>query len=143
MFTHLYMTIKIQTHTANTGGKVIADLALDFWREGRKREEIKMNSRDLEIMISENISKNEKSGFWHSSLIDHHLIDHFIPFLPLELRHVRQCVLAEMYYLNKTLDAHLADKVARDMPFFPKIHRVFAEKGCKSVRQKLALYVDE
>lgn len=128
---------------SNTGGKVIADLALDFWREGRKREEIKMHSRDLEIMISESISKNEKSGFWHSSLIDHHLIDHFIPFLPLELKHVRQCVLAEMYYLNKTQDAHLADKVARDMPFFPKIHRVFAEKGCKSVRQKLALYVDE
>ncbi|XP_056306024.1 torsin-1A-like [Danio aesculapii] len=128
---------------SNTGGKVIADLALDFWREGRKREEIKMNSRDLEIMISESISKNEKSGFWHSSLIEHHLIDHYIPFLPLELRHVRQCVLTEMEHLNKTQDAHLADKVARDMPFFPKIHRVFAEKGCKSVRQKLALYVDE
>ncbi|XP_043086309.1 torsin-1A-like [Puntigrus tetrazona] len=127
---------------SNAGGNMIFNLALDFWREGRDRSEIKMNSNKLEIMISENI-KNEKNGFLHSSIIDHHLIDHYIPFLPLELKHVRQCVLAEMLHLNMTQDVDLADKVARDMPFSPKEERIFAVKGCRNVGQKLALHNDE
>ncbi|XP_077074846.1 torsin-1A-like [Siphateles boraxobius] len=128
---------------SNAGGNVIVDMALDFWREGKIREEISMNSNELETKISLNILNDKNSGFQHSSLIDHHLIDHYIPFLPLELKHVRQCVMAEMVHLNMTPDSDLADKVARDMPFFPEKERIFSVKGCKSVRQKLFLYCDE
>eukprot|EP00067_Danio_rerio_P051433 XP_684868.5 torsin-1A-like isoform X1 [Danio rerio] len=128
---------------SNAGGKVIADLALDFWREGKNREDLWMNSRELEIKISTNVYNDKNCGFLHTSIIDEHLIDHFIPFLPLELKHVRQCVLAEMKHLNITKDDELADEVARDMPYFPEEERIFAVKGCKSVRQKLVLHVDE
>uniref|UniRef100_A0A672NXZ8 Torsin family 1 like 3 n=1 Tax=Sinocyclocheilus grahami TaxID=75366 RepID=A0A672NXZ8_SINGR len=79
-------------------------------------------------------------GFSHSSLINKHLIDHYVPFLPLELKHVRQCVMAEMVHLNMTQDSDLADEVARDMPYYPEEERIYAFKGCKSVRQKLPLY---
>jgi len=82
-------------------------------------------------------------GFQHSSLIDHHLVDHYIPFLPLELKHVRQCVVAEMVDLKMAQDFDLADKVAREMPFFPEKEKIFSVKGCKSVRQKLFLYTDD
>ncbi len=51
-----------------------------------------------------------------------------------------QCVMAQMLYLNMAQDYDLADEVARDMPFFPEEERIFAVKGCKSVRQKLVLY---
>ncbi|KAK7129283.1 hypothetical protein R3I94_017482 [Phoxinus phoxinus] len=128
---------------SNAGGSVIVDMALDFWREGKNREEIRMNSNELETKISQNILNNKNSGFQHSSLIDHHLVDHYIPFLPLELKHVRQCVMAEMVHLNMTEDFDLADKVAREMPFFPEKEKIFSVKGCKSVRQKLFLYTDE
>ncbi|XP_048034898.1 torsin-1A-like [Megalobrama amblycephala] len=127
---------------SNAGGSLIADMALDFWIEGKDREELWMNSKELETKISQNIF-NDKGGFLHSSLIDHHLIDHYVPFLPLELKHVRQCVLAEMVHLNMKRDNDLADKVAREMPFYPEEEKIFAVKGCKSVRQKLALYDDE
>ncbi|CAM4676441.1 unnamed protein product [Leuciscus chuanchicus] len=128
---------------SNAGGNVIVETALDFWREGKTREEIRMNSKELETKISQNVLNDKNSGFQHSSLIDHHLVDHFIPFLPLELKHVRQCVLAEMVHLKMTEDTDLADKVARDMPFFPEKEKIFSVKGCKSVRQKLFLYSDE
>ncbi|XP_051515614.1 torsin-1A-like [Myxocyprinus asiaticus] len=128
---------------SNSEMNAITNLTLDFWREGRDREEIQITSRGLETQITQNIYNDEKGGFWHSSLIDQHLIDHFIPFLPLELKHVRQCVLSEMAHLNMTEDFDLADKVARDMPFFPPEEKIFAVKGCKSVRQKLALYADD
>ncbi|ROL52123.1 Torsin-1A [Anabarilius grahami] len=123
----------------NAGGQVISEVALDFMREGRNREEITMNSKELEIKISQSIM-NEKSGFSHSSLIDHHVIDHYIPFLPLELKHVRLCVLVEMMHLNMNRDIDLADKVAREMPFFPEREKIFSVKGCRSIRQKLVLY---
>ncbi len=81
-------------------------------------------------------------GFLHSSMIDEHLIDHYVPFLPLMLKHVRQCVMAEMGHLNIKPNYDVADKVARDMPYFPEKERTFSIKGCKSVRQKLVLYVN-
>ncbi|XP_067228076.1 torsin-1A-like [Chanodichthys erythropterus] len=127
---------------SNAGGNVIKDMAMDFWRAGKKRKELWLNSEELETKISQNIFNDKNSGFLQSSLIDHHLIDHYIPFLPLELRHVRQCVEAEMDDLKITRNIGLVDKVARDMPFFPEKEKVFAVKGCKSVRQKLVLYVD-
>ncbi|KAA0706664.1 Torsin-1A Dystonia 1 protein [Triplophysa tibetana] len=80
-------------------------------------------------------------GFWHSSIIDHHLVDHFIPFLPLELKHVRQCVLAEMASLNIPVDHDLVETVVREMPFFPQEEKIFSVKGCKTVKQKLMLNI--
>ncbi|XP_056605939.1 torsin-1A-like [Triplophysa dalaica] len=128
---------------SNAGGDVINNIALDFWKAGKNREELQM--KEMENQILQNIV-NDKStgGFWHSSLINHHLVDHIVPFLPLEMKHVRQCVLTEMVNLNINLQhhAHLADTVARDMPFFPS-DKIFSVKGCKSVRQKLMLYVDD
>ncbi len=58
------------------------------------------------------------------------------------LKHVRQCVVVEMIHLNVTQDYDLADEVAREMPYYPEEENIFAVKGCKSVRQKLALHID-
>ncbi|XP_073731610.1 torsin-1A [Misgurnus anguillicaudatus] len=129
---------------SNAGGDVINKITLDWWREGQNRENLQMNSKGMETQIFQNIFNDESSGFWRSHLIDHHLIDHFIPFLPLEMRHVRQCVLAEMANLNMAVDCYpeLADTVARDIPYFPSKEKIYSVKGCKSVRQKLMLYTD-
>ncbi|XP_048033740.1 torsin-1A-like [Megalobrama amblycephala] len=124
---------------SNAGGRLIVDMALDFWREGKKREDLWINSKELETKIF----NDKNSGFQHSSLIDHYLIDHFIPFLPLELKHVRKCVLAEIVHLKIPRFHDLVYSVVRGMPYFPEEERVFAVKGCKSVRQKLVLYDDE
>ncbi|KAL1250331.1 hypothetical protein QQF64_021336 [Cirrhinus molitorella] len=122
---------------SNAGGHIITNVTLDFWRKGNNREKLQLQSEGMETQIFKYLFNDENNGLWHSSLINQHLIDHYIPFLPLEQKHVHQCVMAEMVHLNITPDYDVADKVARDMPFFPEEEKIFAVKGCKSVKQKL------
>jgi len=48
---------------SNGGGSLIVNMALDFWREGKIREEISMNSKDIETKISLNILNDENSVY--------------------------------------------------------------------------------
>ncbi|XP_068190648.1 torsin-1A-like isoform X2 [Antennarius striatus] len=123
---------------SNAGGESIIQTALDFWTSGRIREEIEL--RDLETVLSLSVFNNKKSGLWHTSLIDKNLVDFFVPFLPLEYRHVIQCVLSEMEARRIPPDKNVADQVARDLIYFPKSERIFAVKGCKTIESKLDYY---
>ncbi|XP_044031305.1 torsin family 1 isoform X2 [Siniperca chuatsi] len=123
---------------SNAGGEDIVRTALDFWNEGRAREEIEL--KDLETLISLSVFNNKNSGLRHASLIDKHLVDFFVPFLPLEYRHVVQCAMAEMKARGLQPDQNVADQVARDLVYFPKSERVFSVKGCKTIQSKLDYY---
>lgn len=79
-------------------------------------------------------------GLWHTSLIDRNLVDFFVPFLPLEYRHVIQCAMAGMEVRGLQPDEVVADRVARDLVYFPKSERVFSVKGCKTIESKLDFY---
>lgn len=82
-------------------------------------------------------------GFWHSSLIDRNLIDYFVPFLPLEYKHLKMCIRVEMQSRGYQVDEDIVSKVADEMTFFPKEERVFSDKGCKTVFTKLDYYYDD
>ena len=82
-------------------------------------------------------------GFWHSSLIDRNLIDYFVPFLPLEYKHLKMCIRVEMQSRGYEVDEDIVSKVAEEMTFFPKEERVFSDKGCKTVFTKLDYYYDD
>ncbi|KAK5613843.1 hypothetical protein CRENBAI_015449 [Crenichthys baileyi] len=124
---------------SNAGGDGIIQTALDFWRKGRDRKEIEL--KDLETALSLSVFNNNKSGFFRTSLIDKNLVDFFVPFLPLEYRHVVQCALAEMRAKRLKPNHDVADKVARDLVYFPKSERVFSVKGCKTIESKLDFYM--
>lgn len=79
-------------------------------------------------------------GFFHTSLIDKNLVDFFVPFLPLEFKHVVQCAMAEMKARGHKPDLDVANKVAKDLVYFPKSERVFSVKGCKTIESKLDYY---
>ncbi|XP_029941281.1 torsin family 1 isoform X2 [Salarias fasciatus] len=123
---------------SNAGGESITETALDFWKAGRGREEIEL--KDVETALSLSVFNNNKSGFFHTSLIDKNLVDFFVPFLPLEYQHVVQCVMAGMRDRDMDPDADVADQVARDLVYFPKSERVFSVKGCKTIDSKLDYY---
>ncbi|KAL0965238.1 hypothetical protein UPYG_G00278580 [Umbra pygmaea] len=125
---------------SNSGGENIMQVALDFWRAGRGREEIEL--KHLETALSLSVFNNKQSGFWHTSLIDKNLVDFFIPFLPLEYKHLVQCGMAEMAAKGLEPNYNLSDQVARDMIFFPKSEKIFSVKGCKTISSKLDLYRD-
>ncbi|XP_028318293.1 torsin-1A-like isoform X2 [Gouania willdenowi] len=126
---------------SNSGGESIVQTALDFWRAGRDRSEIQL--KDLETSLSLSVFNNKESGFFRTSLIDRNLVDFFVPFLPLEFKHVVQCVMAEMKARNLDLDQDVADQVAKDLVYFPKVDRVFSAKGCKTIDSKLDYYTKD
>ncbi|MEE6505535.1 hypothetical protein FKM82_005552 [Ascaphus truei] len=124
---------------SNTGGEVISQLALDFWKARKEREDLQLH--DVEQKLSLAIFNKKDSGFWHSSLIDKNLIDFFVPFLPLEFRHVKMCVRAELRQRNSKADEEIITKVAKEMPYYPKEERVYSVKGCKVIPTILDFYL--
>nr|XP_006128401.1 torsin-1A-like [Pelodiscus sinensis] len=125
---------------SNAGAEKITDVALDFWRRGRKRENMEL--RDLEASLSVSVFNNKNSGFWHSSLIDRNLIDYFVPFLPLEYKHVKMCIRVELESRGYVVDEEIITKVADEMTYFPKDEKIYSDKGCKTVFTKLDFYYD-
>ena len=83
---------------------------------------------------------NEQGGLQHASIIDRSLIDVYVPFLPLEQSHVRQCVEKELEdrAVQKTrIASNFIDQVVSELSFWPSDTKVFASAGCKRVGQKV------
>ncbi|XP_074871661.1 torsin-1A-like isoform X1 [Carettochelys insculpta] len=123
---------------SNAGGDLINKVTLDFWKSGQDRQQIQL--KDLEPVLSVAVFNNKNSGFWHSSLIDRNLIDYFVPFLPLEYKHVKMCIRAEIKSRGREVDEAIVEKVANEMTFFPKDEKIYSVKGCKIVQDKLFYY---
>ncbi|TSK72029.1 Torsin-1B [Bagarius yarrelli] len=124
---------------SNAGGENIVQVALDFWKAGKEREEIQL--KDLETALSLSVFNNKNSGFWHTSLIDKNLVDFFVPFLPLEYKHVVQCGRAEMISKGLEFNEEAVVQMARDMNYFPRNERIFAMQGCKVIPSRLDFYI--
>lgn len=80
-------------------------------------------------------------GFAQSELMSGHLIDFFVPFLPLEYRHVKLC--ARDAYAARGLQPSEAtlDEVAKAMMYVPKEEKLFSAQGCKSVPQRINFFL--
>ncbi|XP_029468789.1 torsin-1A-like [Rhinatrema bivittatum] len=125
---------------SNAGGDLITQVALDFWKSGKKREDMQL--KDLETILSVGVFNNKNSGLWHSSLIDKNLIDYFVPFLPLEYRHVKMCIAAELQARKYEADPEIIARIAEEMTYFPKAEKIYSDKGCKTVAAKLDLHIE-
>ena len=82
---------------SNTGGREITGVALDNWNSGKKREDITLT--DLEPLVADG-AFNEIGGLQYSRMIEKSLVDVFVPFLPLERRHVKICIRNEFERRN-------------------------------------------
>lgn len=123
---------------SNIGGAAINDVALDFWHSGQNREDIGME--DLEHRLRTETLESE-GGFAQSELMSGHLVDFFVPFLPLEYRHIKLC--ARDAYAARGLEADEAtlDEVAKAMLYVPKEERLFSAQGCKSIPQRINFFL--
>ncbi|GMR33846.1 hypothetical protein PMAYCL1PPCAC_04041, partial [Pristionchus mayeri] len=126
---------------SNAGGDAISKSAIVHRASGQPRTKLRVG--DLERTVSEHVF-NTPGGLKMSELISNHLIDHFVPFLPLEREHVRNCIL---YYVRDrdataATDAALIDEILGDLQFYPAADPAFSSSGCKRVQQKsdVALY---
>lgn len=119
----------------NAGGELINQVVLDFWKNGKDREEIQLE--DLESNISRAVFNNRNSGFWNADIINEKLVDYFVPFLPLKRNHVKECVRSEMLSREIKLQAEIITDVVNSMNFFPEDEKLFSQTGCKTVSARL------
>ena len=106
---------------------------------------------------------NEQGGLQYSRMIEKNLVDVFVPFLPLERKHVKICVRNELerrnvvnwtedkvdffifyfLYLTCFLIFYKVDFVADQLTYKPPEIKLFSTSGCKRVAQKVDLMLED
>ncbi|XP_008547317.1 torsin-like protein [Microplitis demolitor] len=119
---------------SNTGSQEIVETLHHLWQSGKKREETSLS--DFEELISKG-AFNEKGGFHKSDTITTSLIDHYVPFLPLESEHVEKCIEAAFRKRGRNPSAQQIQDVMSHVTFSPPLE-IFAKSGCKRIEQKVA-----
>ncbi|VDP11657.1 unnamed protein product [Onchocerca flexuosa] len=123
---------------SNSGSNEIAQKALQHYENGKIREAITLKEMEDVVIAS---AFNTEGGLKMSELISAHLIDHFIPFLPLERRHILLCIRDYMISHNfKPTDERIT-AIADSLQYFPKANPIYSSSGCKRVAQKTELFM--
>ncbi|POI30969.1 hypothetical protein CIB84_005279, partial [Bambusicola thoracicus] len=124
---------------SNIGGSAINEVALDFWRAGRAREEIPVELLEQQLRLE--MLQLAENGYAHSRFLEENLVDFFVPFLPLEYHHVKLCARDAFLARGLPYTEAALDEVARMMVFVPKEEKLFSAQGCKSVSQRINYFL--
>ena len=119
---------------SNLGAYRINDYVVGKMRVGRKRESITLE--EVHNLLHSYI-KTEKP-FKGTEFVAQNLVDAYIPFLPLERQHVRECVYVIMRQKHLDFDEHFVDSIVTSTPYFPEAYPLFASAGCKSLEYIIA-----
>ena len=83
---------------------------------------------------------------YHSDVIIKHMITAYVPFLPMERKHIRECikdVLETQYgYKRKYIPEEYVRTIAKQLNYFPANEEIFSMTGCKRVSEKVAYVMD-
>nr|XP_039270378.1 torsin-1A-like [Styela clava] len=122
---------------SNIGGDVLTQKAKGQWDSGKLREDLKL--RDLQKPL-EMSAYNLLSGLKGSDIIQKQLIDHFVPFLPLEKIHVRRCVEDEFKRAGVfNVSNEALDSVLDELDWWPEKDKLYSKSGCTKVTHKTRL----
>lgn len=118
---------------SNAGRKLINGHVLNHYKKGLDRESIQLVT--LEQLLHTYGEKNP--DIWYHELLKSEVIDHYVPFLPLEWSHVKQCVREDMRSKGFVVLEKMVTEVANEMSYFPKDLQIFSVSGCKKVSSKV------
>ncbi|KAF6772999.1 hypothetical protein AHF37_08093 [Paragonimus kellicotti] len=125
---------------SNAGGSVINRRLYDHLKSGKKRSDLQY--ADLNRLLTRS-AFNDEGGFRSSHLIQKHLITAMIPFLPLQIDHVRLCVRDAAEQRNVSFTEDLAQFVLDELEWGPEDTQLFSVSGCKRVYEKVAYYTQQ
>jgi len=126
---------------SNTAGSDITQRTLDYWRAGKARDSISLTEMEELITVA---AYNEEGGLRFSNLIMNHLIDQFIPFLPLERDHVRLCIAdAFRSRIGRDPSETETNEILNSLNFSPKNFEIFSTSGCKRIAQKVEFFLQK
>ncbi|XP_047125755.1 torsin-1A [Hydra vulgaris] len=123
---------------SNSVGEIINNYTINHYRSNKSRETI--DSKILEKLIATN-ALNLPGGFKNSNIIKKALINVYVPFLPLERKHIQQCAEEEISKRNKEVKYSVLEAIADEMLYFPDKEQWFSATGCKTVNKKVTSYL--
>ena len=146
---------------SNTGGTGITKKSYEFHLLGKKRTDLRM--KDLEPLINSG-AFNENGGLHRSDIVEKNLINAFVPFLPLEKRHIKLCIIdyLKLHHnysdplthpgeefirevRHRHFDSYLiyfTAQVANEMEYYPPDTQIYSRTGCKRVGSKVDASLD-
>ncbi|XP_052076356.1 torsin-1A-like [Mytilus californianus] len=131
---------------SNTAGRDIQQQTLNFWHEGKERDSIEL--KDMKKLITTSAFNTKESSLYHSDVLIHHVITAYIPFLPLERKHIRQCIkdylLLKKYYKNcEDIKDEKVREIEEQLQYSPEEEQLFSTTGCKRVPEKTIYVMEE
>lgn len=128
---------------SNTGSEKLKEFAYYMYREGKSREDLLKNKKELETILRKEAAI-EDGGLGDSTVLDNHLIDLFVPFLPLERQHVDQCTRDQIKAQNISVSLNdeneIVENIASELTFFPQDIKLYSKAGCKPIYEKVSMY---
>ncbi|XP_049288747.1 torsin-like protein [Anopheles funestus] len=119
---------------SNVAGPEIANRLKKLVDGGRWREETQLHDFEPTLEIA---SYNLVGGLYKSELIESHVVDHFVPFLPLELRHVEDCIRVEYSkYTDEKMSDEMLSAIVKEAITFDETG-LYSNNGCKRVSKKV------
>ena len=136
---------------SNTGGEDINAHALQVHASGARRESITLG--DLVRRVRK-AAYNEPGGLHYGRLLEHNLIDHVVPFLPLTRAEVRLCAADYMTRRRRSgqgvdvassaeVEQHQQWRVADTLIYFDDAQQAFSTSGCKMVPNQAELLLQQ
>lgn len=122
---------------SNTGGVEISQVLDEHYKNSDDGWREKTTLVDFE-KYAEFAAYNMEGGLQHSGPIETSVIDHYIPFLPLEKRHVQRCIHTEFRKLGNWPDDSKIQEVLKYVTFDGR----FSTSGCKRIGKKVAALID-
>uniref|UniRef100_A0A0N4ZL91 AAA domain-containing protein n=1 Tax=Parastrongyloides trichosuri TaxID=131310 RepID=A0A0N4ZL91_PARTI len=126
---------------SNAGGHAISAKAKDFYERKIFREDLRIE--DFENVLRENAIND--GGLEDSDMILRGIIDVFVPFLPLEKKHVENCIddlLNEKGYNDTSSNLIIKEYLFKQITFTPKENPIFAVSGCRMLDKKMELIAE-
>ncbi|EDW26866.1 GL14553 [Drosophila persimilis] len=123
---------------SNNGGTHISEHLGNSMKGGKLREDTRLS--DYEPLLQK-VAYSMDGGLKKTSLIESYVIDHYIPFLPLEKAHVLKCLEAEFQRWKKTPDRNIINDILSSMTY-DRIHALFVSSGCKTLDKKVAMAIN-
>ncbi|KAH8269692.1 hypothetical protein KR026_007287, partial [Drosophila bipectinata] len=121
---------------SNTAGAHIADHLGNLMKGGKLREDTRLS--DFEPLLKK-AAFNMDGGLKKTTLIEKHVIDHYIPFLPLEKAHVIKCLEAEFDRWDMRPRKSIIDDILATSISYDRNHGLFAISGCKTLEKKVSM----
>nr|XP_054769764.1 uncharacterized protein LOC129277635 [Lytechinus pictus] len=133
----------------NLQSEAVGDYLLSHLELGKNREDITL--KELEPVMTkvpitqEYTAESENSEDHDVQRLEVHdklmaVVDHHIPFLPLERKHVIMCIQQTLTWKNVTLNENDVQWIADKLVFYPENNPVFSMSGCKKVEEKANLF---